>query len=312
MNASASDPWIPERVRSAVRARYGTEHVHAGFDPRRTALIVVDMQLAFLRPEAGYVACTAAVDTIPTINRLAAALRAAGGLVVWLKNIHDARTNSDWPVMVRMAGEAGNARRAAALAPEALGFQLDPELDVRDTDEILVKRRYSAFLQGSSDLEAILRGKGIDTLLMAGATTDVATGATMQANYTPGATVTPAPAGSGWQQFQSGDVGFLGGGLEQFAAGLMGKLAGTNLTPGPGGTIDPQARFNVPGGVDPTSAVARAQMNLSSQHGDDIATLFQPPGVGSVDGHPVDDSGRSGTDNQLNTDFGGDSHFGDY
>ena len=146
----------------------------------------------------------------------------------------------------------------------------------------------------------------------AGATTDVATGATTQATYTPGATVTPAPAGSGWQQFQSGDVGFLGGGLEQFAAGLMGKLAGTNLTPGPGGTIDPQARFNVPGGVDPTSAVARAQMNLSSQHGDDIATLFQPPGVGSVDGHPVDDSGRSGTDNQLNTDFGGDSHFGDY
>lgn len=173
MTIVASDPWIPERVRNAVRARYGTEHVHAGFDPKRTALIVVDMQLAFLRPEGGYVVCAAAVETIPAINLLAGAVRGAGGLVVWLKNIHDAHTDTDWPVMAAMAGAAGNARRAAALAPDAIGFQLDPELDVRDGDEILIKRRYSAFLQGSCDLEAILRARGIDTLLMTGTTTDV-------------------------------------------------------------------------------------------------------------------------------------------
>jgi ureidoacrylate peracid hydrolase len=169
----ASDPWIPERVRAAVRARYGTEHVHAGFDPQRTALIVVDMQRAFLRPEAGYVACSAALDIIPAINQLANAVREAGGPVVWLKNIHDAHTETDWPVMTAMAGDASNARRAAALAPGSIGFELDAELDVRDEDEVVVKRRYSAFLQGSSDLEAILTARGIDTLLMAGTTTDV-------------------------------------------------------------------------------------------------------------------------------------------
>jgi ureidoacrylate peracid hydrolase len=173
MDAVATDPWIPERVRAAVRSRYGTEHVHAGFDPTRTALIVVDMQEAFLRPEGGYVACAAALDIMPAINRLADTLRAASGMVVWLKNIHDGDTDTDWPVMVSMAGEASNARRAAALSPEAPGFALAPELDVRPQDAIVVKRRYSAFLQGSSDLEAILRAKNVDTLLMAGTTTDV-------------------------------------------------------------------------------------------------------------------------------------------
>jgi ureidoacrylate peracid hydrolase len=173
MNETMSDSLIPERVRAAVRARYGTEHVHAGFDPERSALVVVDMQEAFLRPEFGYVACAAALETIPHINRLALAMRAAGGLVVWLKNIHDGETDTDWPVMVAMAGKASNDRRAAALAPDSPGFVFGRGLDVQLRDSVVVKRRYSAFLQGSSDLEAILRGRGIDTLLMTGTTTDV-------------------------------------------------------------------------------------------------------------------------------------------
>jgi ureidoacrylate peracid hydrolase len=167
------DPLIPERVSAMVLGRYGTEHVHAGFDPARTALVVVDMQQAFLRAEFGYVACTAALDIMPTINMLASAVRGAGGVVVWLKNIHDERTDSEWPVMVGMAGEASNARRAAALAQDAPGFAIAPELDVAPADLVVVKRRYSAFLQGSSDLEEQLRARGIDTLLMTGTTTDV-------------------------------------------------------------------------------------------------------------------------------------------
>jgi ureidoacrylate peracid hydrolase len=36
-----------------------------------------------------------------------------------------------------------------------------------------VKKRFSAFIQGSSGIEAHLRGRGIDTLLIAGTTTNV-------------------------------------------------------------------------------------------------------------------------------------------
>jgi ureidoacrylate peracid hydrolase len=168
-----TDPLIPAEVLQAVIARYGTAHVHADFDPAKSALIVVDMQQAFLRPEFGYVACPAALDTIPHINALAVAVREAGGTVVWLKNIHDADTEASWSVMTGMAGQVANERRAASLAIDAPGFALDPALDVAPDDPVVVKRRYSAFLQGSSNLEEILRARGIDTLIMTGCTTDV-------------------------------------------------------------------------------------------------------------------------------------------
>lgn len=173
MSALVNDPIIPEDVLQAVIGRYGTAHVHANFDPAKSALIVMDMQQAFLRPEFGYVSCPSAIDTIPHINAIAAALRAAGGTVVWLKNVHDADTEATWSVMTGMAGEASNARRAASLGVGAPGFALDPALDVSSDDPVVIKRRYSAFLQGSSNLEEILRERGIDTLIMTGTTTDV-------------------------------------------------------------------------------------------------------------------------------------------
>ena len=36
-----------------------------------------------------------------------------------------------------------------------------------------MKKRFSAFIQGSSDIEAYLRGRGIDTLLIGGTATQV-------------------------------------------------------------------------------------------------------------------------------------------
>lgn len=164
---------LPDHVRQAVRARYGTDHVHAGFDPARAALVVVDMQKAFLRPEIGYVPCATAAAAIPVINRLAGALRAAGAPVFWLKNVHDAEMERDWAGMYAMHGEAASRRRAAALSPDAPGFAIDEALDVGPSDEVIVKRRYSAFHPGSSPLEERLRAGGIETVILAGCTTDV-------------------------------------------------------------------------------------------------------------------------------------------
>src|SRR5215471_266360 len=47
------------------------------------------------------------------------------------------------------------------------------ELGGRGEDAQIVKTRFSAFIQGSSDLEAWLRGRGIDTLLIGGTATHV-------------------------------------------------------------------------------------------------------------------------------------------
>ena len=53
------------------------------------------------------------------------------------------------------------------------GFQLWPTLDVQAVDARVTKRRYSAFVQGSSDVEHVLRDRGIDTLIITGVATNV-------------------------------------------------------------------------------------------------------------------------------------------
>jgi ureidoacrylate peracid hydrolase len=45
--------------------------------------------------------------------------------------------------------------------------------DIRPEDAQITKKRYSAFLQGSSDIERHLRDRGIDTVLITGTATNV-------------------------------------------------------------------------------------------------------------------------------------------
>src|ERR1700754_3572163 len=72
--------WAVERV---IKRR-GAEHVSQDLDPARTALIVIDMQNAFMLPDVAFVVIETAPEIVPNINRLAGALRAAGGTVVWI------------------------------------------------------------------------------------------------------------------------------------------------------------------------------------------------------------------------------------
>ena len=46
-------------------------------------------------------------------------------------------------------------------------------MEVAEDDTILFKNRYSALIAGSSSLETMARGRGIDTLLIGGTKTDV-------------------------------------------------------------------------------------------------------------------------------------------
>ena len=64
------------------------------------------------------------------------------------------------------------------------GHALWPALDVLAEDETVLKRRFSAFIQGSSDLPQRLRARGFDTVLIGGTVTFVvwwAVGAGVQA-----------------------------------------------------------------------------------------------------------------------------------
>jgi ureidoacrylate peracid hydrolase len=164
---------IPQSIVERVIARRGAEHCFADLDPARTALVVIDLQHAFMNEAVGHAVVPAARDIVPTVNRLAAALRETGGGVFWIKMTHDARCLDEWSVAHEMASPAMREKRIAALSEGGLGHELWPDLDIRPEDQIVKKYRYSAFMPGTSELPDRLRARGFDTVLIAGTVTNV-------------------------------------------------------------------------------------------------------------------------------------------
>jgi ureidoacrylate peracid hydrolase len=164
---------IPQSIIDRVIARRGREHVFADFDPKRTALIVVDMQNAFMMAGVAHSPCQTALDIVPNINRLAQAMRESGGAVVWIQTAFYDESLVDWSVMHDMSTPARTRKRSEALAPGSVGYALWDELEAKPDDLYVEKLRFSAFIQGSSDLEEMLRARGIDTVIITGTVTSV-------------------------------------------------------------------------------------------------------------------------------------------
>lgn len=159
---------IADGVIAQVKQQRGKLNRYDHLVGPQTALVVIDMQNVFMLPGMPVEVPTAR-EIVPNVNRLAAATRAAGGQVVWVKMCLEGQTEA-WRVFFD-----GDPRRATLteLTPGAYGFELHADLDVRPEDSVLVKRRFSAFIQGSSDIDRHLRHVGIDTVIIAGTLTNV-------------------------------------------------------------------------------------------------------------------------------------------
>jgi ureidoacrylate peracid hydrolase len=72
-----------------------------------------------------------------------------------------------------MRDQTKQATITAMLQPGHAAQALHAELLVESRDLLVEKRRYSAFIQGSSDLDARLRALGVDTVVIAGTLTNV-------------------------------------------------------------------------------------------------------------------------------------------
>ena len=164
---------IPDHIVERVVAGRGGEHCYADLDPARTALVVIDLQHAFMNDAVGHAVVPAARNIVPAVNRLAAAVRETGGGVFWVKMTHDDRCLDEWSVAHEMASPAMRQKRVAALSEGTLGHELWPSLDVRPRDEIVKKYRYSGFMPGTSELPGRLRSRGFDTVLITGTVTNV-------------------------------------------------------------------------------------------------------------------------------------------
>ncbi|MGH7033288.1 MAG: cysteine hydrolase family protein, partial [Stellaceae bacterium] len=164
---------IPQTIIDRVIARRGKEHVFDDLDPARTALIVVDLQNGFMMPGVAFAEIPEAREIVPNVNRLAAALRAAGGTVVWIVTTYEPAVDREWSTYYRLSTPSNGAKRSAALTKGAKGHAIWPELEVKPGDPTVEKKRFSAFIQGSSELDKVLKARGIDNLLITGTVTGV-------------------------------------------------------------------------------------------------------------------------------------------
>ena len=120
---------------------------------------------------------------VPNVSRMAAALRAAGGRVVWIQT--DSReATAKWSnhQKYKLTPERA-AARLRLLSDSHDGFKLYPELEAQADDLYVRKIMFSAILPNSGDLDRVLRQHGIENLLIAGTKTNVCCEATARAAW---------------------------------------------------------------------------------------------------------------------------------
>ena len=79
---------ISPAVMDRVKAWRGRTHIFDRLDPARTAHVIVDLQNGFLEPGAA-VEISRAREIVPNVKRINAAIRAAGGLNIFVRYLID-------------------------------------------------------------------------------------------------------------------------------------------------------------------------------------------------------------------------------
>lgn len=132
--------------------------------PRRTALIGIDLQECFVRDSP--ISAPDGPAVVERLNRLAAVCRNAGIAVIHTRFVLPA-DGSD----LGLLGETSPPARAGILNAGAPSAQLDRQVVTTEGDIILDKPRFGAFFR--TNLEEILRSRGIDILIIGGIATNV-------------------------------------------------------------------------------------------------------------------------------------------
>jgi biuret amidohydrolase len=134
--------------------------------PEKTAMIVVDMQNDFVQ-EGAPIEIPRARAMVPRLNRLLNVCRAHQIPVIY---IHHVIRGGDIDAG-RLADHHEAIRNNQAIIAGTPNVEIYDELKPQPGDLVVAKPRYSAFY--GTDLEAILRSKGIDTLIISGTVTNV-------------------------------------------------------------------------------------------------------------------------------------------
>jgi nicotinamidase-related amidase len=169
-DVATHDWFVEEREYQRHEARRGRRHAYEHLDPRRTALVVVDVVPFFVR-ESAYVR-----GIVPRVNALAGALRETGGVVAWVVPGYREPSAKDRELLGDEVAEL-YARSGGDGTPVE---RLHPGLDVHPADLAVEKTQHSAWFPGSSPLPDLLAGRDIDTIVVTGTVTNVCVEATVR------------------------------------------------------------------------------------------------------------------------------------
>ena len=147
-------------------------------DPAHTALVIVDMQNDFCA-ENGYIHNAQGVDMSANkplaarIGKMVEAAREIGVMVVWIKAIYD-HDLLPAPMLTKMLAKGKGAVCCASGSWGADFYEIGPI----DGEQVVEKRCYSAF--HNTQMDDILRRRGIKSLVMTGVATNVCVESTLR------------------------------------------------------------------------------------------------------------------------------------
>ncbi len=165
----------------SITARPFNYPYDGNLDPAVTALLVIDLQVDFLSAD-GYFARKGYDPAplraiIPNVNALIAAARRAGCTIIHTRQGYRADRADMTPYEVWRRKRAG-IDDTQVLLRSSPGYEIVPEIEVRPEDIIVDKTANGAFTY--TDLEHVLRARGITHLLFTGCTTDVCVHTTLR------------------------------------------------------------------------------------------------------------------------------------
>ena len=150
----------------------GTDDLAAWIAPGRTAVLVVDMQVDFASPDGvlgAFIDMGVVKPALAAAEQLVADARAAGTPVVFVGLWTTPETDSAaWTERLRRRGGNPDVDAALCRAGQAGSEFYGPQ--PAPGEPVVRKTRYSAFV--GTDLDQRLRDMGVDTLVVAGLTTE--------------------------------------------------------------------------------------------------------------------------------------------
>lgn len=139
-------------------------------DPSLAALIIVDVQNDFASPKGATANrgadVSSSVAMVPNLIRLINEGRNIGLPIIYVQTIHSEWTDTpSWLYRKPSGADTDTCREGT------WGAEFYDGISPRPDEKLVIKHRYSAFI--NTDLNTILKAKGIESVLMTGIATNV-------------------------------------------------------------------------------------------------------------------------------------------